>query len=97
MKYLIISIILFLTIISTLQAEAFQDSKTTANADFEKINPVEAMAIANEWKWTRKDVKSFVNAYEVVFEFTDGTRQVIPLPQDWMLVAVAPYIRKTHK
>ena len=55
------------------------------------------MAIANEWKWTRKDVKSFVNAHEVVFEFADGTKQMIPMPKDRMLVAVAPYIRKTHK
>ena len=97
MKYSILYIILFLTAISSLQAGAFQHGKKPANVNFEKIDAVEAMAIANEWKWSRKDVKSFVNAYEVVFEFTDGTRQVIPLPQDWMLVAVAPYIRKTHK
>jgi hypothetical protein len=80
-----------------LQVNAFQNSKNPADVDFEKIDAVEAMAIANEWKWTRKDVKSFVNAHEVVFEFADGTKQKIPMPKDRMLVAVAPYLRKTHK
>ena len=97
MKYLILCLILIFGAGLALQAEAFQQNKKLAGINFEKIDAFEAMAIANDWKWTRKDVKSFVNAYEVVFEFTDGTRQVIPLPQDWMLVAVAPYIRKTHK
>ena len=97
MKYTILYIILFLTAISTLQVDAFQHSKTPVNINFEKIDAVEAMAIANEWKWTRKDVKSLVNAHEVVFELADGTRQMIPLPPDRMLVAVAPYIRQTHR
>jgi hypothetical protein len=82
---------------SALQVNAFQDAKSPGDVDFEKINAVEAMAVANEWKWTQKDVKSFVNAHEVVFEFADGTKQMIPLPQEKMMVAVAPYIRKTHK
>ena len=97
MNYMKLCLILIFGSGLALQADAFQHSKTSANVDLEKMDAVEAMAVANEWKWSRKDVKSFVNAHEVVFEFADGTRQLIPLPQDWMLVAVAPYIRRTHR
>jgi hypothetical protein len=55
------------------------------------------MAIANQWKWSQKDVKSSVTAHEVVFKFSDGKQQKIALPQEKMLVAVAPYARWTHK
>jgi hypothetical protein len=55
------------------------------------------MAIANQWKWSQKDVKTSVTAREVVFQFSDGTVKKVPLPQEKMLVAVAPYIRRTHK
>ncbi|UCE52775.1 MAG: hypothetical protein JSV31_26560 [Desulfobacterales bacterium] len=63
----------------------------------ENVNAMEAIAIANEWKWSRKDVKTSITAREVVFEFSDKTVKRIPLPQEKMLVAVAPYIRRTHK
>ena len=97
MKYLIIGLILILATIPAFQADAAQDSKKPADIDFEKIDAVEAMAIANAWKWSRKDIKSSVTAREVVFKFSDGKQQRIALPQEKMLVAVAPYIRKTHK
>ena len=97
MKYLIIGLILILATIPALQADAAQDSKKPADIDFENIDAVEAMAIANAWKWSRKDIKSSVTAREVVFKFSDGKQQRIALPQEKMLVAVAPYIRRTHK
>ena len=97
MKYFVLGLILILGTFSAFQADASQDSKKSAEADLEKIDAVEAMAIANEWKWSRKDVKSSVTAREVVFQFSDGKQKKIPLPQEKMLVAVAPYVRKTHK
>jgi hypothetical protein len=97
MKSLVLYLILILGTISIFQAHAFQDIKKPADINFEKIDAVEAMAIANEWKWSQKDVKSFVNAREVVFKFSDGKEQKIPLPEEKMIVAVAPYLRKTHK
>jgi len=63
----------------------------------ENVNAMEAVAIANEWKWSHKDVATSVTAREVIFEFPDKTVKRIPLPQEKMLVAVAPYIRQTHK
>jgi hypothetical protein len=97
MKTFVLCLILILGAGTAFQADAFQDSKKPADIDFENINAVEAMAIANEWKWSQKDVKSFVTAREVVFKFSDGTEKRIPLPEEKMLVAVAPYISRTHK
>jgi hypothetical protein len=96
-KYWGVSVILIFATFLPFQAYAFQNSKKPANIDWEAIDVVEAIAIANEWKWSQKDVKSFVNAKEVLFKFADGTKKVIPLPEEEMLVAVAPYIRSTHK
>ena len=97
MKYFVLCLTLILGAGLTLQAQAFQDGKMPADVDFDKIDAVEAMEVANEWKWTQKDVKSFVTAREVVFKFSDGKEQKIPLTEEKMLVAVAPYIRRTHK
>jgi len=97
MKYLIICLILVMAAGVTFQADGAQDSNKPGDIDFEKIDAVEAMAIANAWKWSRKDIKSSVTAREVVFKFSDGKQKKIPLPEEKMLVAVAPYIRRTHK
>ncbi len=92
-----ISVILILATNLASQAFAIQNSKQPADVDFEKLDAMEAMAIANEWKWSQKDVKSYVTSQKVVFEFPDGMKKEILLPEERMLVAVAPYIRRTHK
>ena len=66
-------------------------------AVLEDVDAIEAMEIANEWKWTQSKIKSYVTTREVVFEFSDGRSKKIPLPKENMLVAVAPYISRTHK
>lgn len=63
----------------------------------QNVDAVQAMAIANGWKWSNKEIKSFVTARDVVFEFSKGKVKRVPLPEDKMLVAVAPYINQTHK
>ena len=73
------------------------DDEILLRQKLENVNAVEAVAIANEWKWPHKDVTTSVTAREVIFEFPDKTVKRIPLPQEKMLVAVAPYIRQTHK
>jgi len=73
------------------------DDEILLRQKLDNVNAIEAVAIANEWKWFHKDVKTSVTAREVVFEFPDKTVKRIPLPQEKMLVAVAPYIRQTHK
>ena len=45
---------------------------------------------------TRRDQESRYHR-EVVFEFPKGRVKKIPLPEEKMLVAVAPYVNKTHR
>ena len=73
------------------------DGEIMLRQKLENANAMEAVAIANEWKWSHKDVTTSVTAREVIFKFPDKTVKRIPLPQEKMLVAVAPYIRQTHK
>ena len=63
----------------------------------ENVDAKQAIAIANEWKWSQKDIKSRVTSREVVFELSTGKIKRIPLPDDKMLIAVAPYINQTHQ
>ena len=97
MKYFVFCLIAIIGIVPTVEADAFQETMKPAEVDFEKIDAFEAVALANQWKWSQKDVKSSVTAREVVFKFPDGTVKKVPLPQEKMLVAVAPYVRKTHR
>ncbi len=62
----------------------------------QNVNAKQAMAIANQWKWTDKNIKTYVSPREVVFKFPDGTIKKVALPQDEMVVAIAPYLTYTH-
>ena len=55
-----------------------------------------ALALANTWKTTEKGVTSFVDTKKISFEFADGTKATVPLPDPKMVVAIAPYINNTH-
>ncbi len=93
MKAIVLSFILLLGLSPLFSACGPQgDEKLLNNAD-----AVQAMAIANEWKWSKKEIKSFVTSREVVFEFSKYKVKRIPLPEEKMLVAVAPYIKRTHR
>jgi hypothetical protein len=95
MKNLLIPFVFLLGVGSLFQGGGLlaQDNE----AVLENVDAMEAMEIANEWKWTQTKIKSYVTTREVVFEFSDGRTKKIPLPEEKMLVAVAPYISRTHK
>ena len=65
-------------------------------AVLENIDAMQAVAIANEWKWTKKNVKTSIDSRELIFEFPDGKVKRIVLPKDTMYIAIAPYIERTH-
>ena len=92
MRSIALPLILFLGIILLFSACGPQGDEKLLN----NVDAVQAMAIANDWNWTKKEIKSFVTPREVVFEFSKGREKRIPLPEDKMLVAVAPYINQTH-
>ena len=93
MKSIVLSFILLLGLSSLFSACGPQDDEKLLN----NADAVQAMAIANEWKWSKKEIKSFVTSREVVFKFSKDKVKRIPLPEEKMLVAVAPYIKRTHR
>ena len=97
MKFKYQFFILFFGICSLFAGGALQKSDASGEALLNNIDAKRAIAIANHWKWTNKKVKSYVTPGEVVFKFSDKNIKRIQLPADAMVVAVAPYIRRTHK
>jgi hypothetical protein len=83
--------------LSFLFATSGCTDQSSPEAILKNVDAVQAMAIANEWNWSKKEIKSYVTARDVVFEFSKSKVKRIPLPEDKMLVAVAPYINQTHK
>lgn len=96
MTFLIKSLIILGVIISALPGYAIQGEGKSDEALLERVEAIQALAIANQWKWSKKEIKSYVNSREVVFQFPGGKVKNIPLPKEKMVVALAPYIKGTH-
>jgi len=96
MKSLSIFIAFLLGSLVLCPAGVVQAAGKSEEAVLENIDAIQAVEIANEWKWTKKDVKTSIDSREVVFEFPDGKVKRIALPKDKMYIAIAPYIEKTH-
>jgi len=97
MKKLSIFLSLLLGLSLLLAASGCQPDKNSPEAILKNMDAIQAIAIANEWNWTKKEIKSYVTTREVVFELSESKVIKIPLPEEKMLVAVAPYINRTHK
>ncbi len=97
MKFYIPSFILLLWISSLLPAYAQQGGGKSVETILETADTIQAIAIANQWNWSNKEIKSYVTSREVVFKFSDGKVKKVPLPNDKFLVSLAPYIKRTHK
>ena len=76
--------------------KGYQAAGRADEAALENVDAMEAVKIANDWKWTKKDIKTSIDSREVIFEFPDGRAKRIPLPKNKMYIAIAPYINKTH-
>ena len=96
MKSLLISFIILLGVISAFPALALQSDEKSDESVLENVDAIQAIAIANQWKWSNKEIKSSVNSREVVFQFPGGKVKKIPLSEEKMVVALAPYIKGTH-
>jgi hypothetical protein len=95
MKYLFVFFVLLLGLGSLFTAcGLLADENEAALKDADAFK---AMEIANQWKWSKKEIKSHVTTREVVFEFSNGRVKKIPLPEEKMLVALAPYVNRTHR
>jgi hypothetical protein len=95
MKNLLVSSVFLLGVASLFTGCGLLEDEN--EAILKNVDATQAMEIANEWKWTQKEIKSYVTSQEVVFEFSNGRSKKIPLPEEKMLVAVAPYVNRTHE
>jgi hypothetical protein len=82
------------TTVATFQD--LQSGEKSFDTALEHADVVQSIAIANQMKESEKEVKSLVNSQEVVFEFPSGKVKKIRLPEEKMMVAVAPYKHETH-
>jgi hypothetical protein len=106
MKNLIVKIIALSLILSLLSLSVAysNENPTSINRSNDKqlkekltgIDGKTAMAIANKWHMDKIDVVTFVTPDKVNFKFKDGETISILLPDDVMMVSIAPYINKTH-
>jgi hypothetical protein len=88
----VVSLAVFLT-----NTSAFAMSESALIDQLDGLNAHQALALANQWYWEKQPVKTHITPKEVVFQFESGTVKKIPLPANEMMVAVAPFIDKTHK
>jgi len=106
MKNLIVKIIAlsFILPVLSLSVAYSSENPTSINKNNykqlkEKLKGIDgktAMAIANKWHMDKIDVVTFVTPDKVNFKFKDGETISILLPDDVMMVSIAPYINKTH-
>lgn len=85
MKHLPLLLLLSSTALAQIGPEKLQNA-----------TPKEAMKLANLWRTSTTGVKSFVTPENIEFTFPDGQTTKVPLPVDQMVIAIAPYINKTH-
>ena len=96
-KTLLLSLILFIGTSPLFPVYALQGDEGPVEATLNNVDAIQAMAIANQWKWSKEEIKSHVTPQEVVFKFSNGKVKRIALPEEKMVVAVAPYINRTHR
>ena len=96
MKSLSIFIVFLLGIIMFYPTGVIEATGKSDESLLKNIDAMRAVEIANEWKWSQKDVKTSIDSREMIFKFPDGNVKRIALPKDKMYVAVAPYINNTH-
>jgi hypothetical protein len=82
-----------LVVVLLLAAPAFAQGGPSP-LDLEGLSAPAAVELANAWKGN--GVTSFVTPAAVHFVFANGDEIALPLPDDLMLVSIAPYLNRTH-
>ena len=94
-------LVMIITVVSLavflMNTPAFSMSESALIDQHDGLNAQQALALANQWHWEKQPVRAHITSKEVVFQFESGTVKKIPLPADEMMLAVAPFINRTHK
>jgi hypothetical protein len=88
----VVSLAMFLT-----NTPAFAMDESALINQLDGLNAHQALTLANQWYWEKQPVRTHITSKEVVFQFESGKVKKIALPDNEMMVAVAPFIDKTHK
>ena len=76
-------------------AFAQQPGRVPGPALLKGVSPQQALKLANTWR-AQGGLQSYVTPEAVHFTFPDGQKKAVALPEDQMVVAIAPYITRTH-
>ena len=88
-----VSLALVLTLTGLVSLGAAQQA-APAPAQLTGLSARQALAKANEWRGG--GVQSYVTSEAVVFKFPNGQQRTVALPTGQMVVAIAPYVNRTH-
>jgi hypothetical protein len=85
----------------TVQSSTSNQSAVDPVADYSPqilkgLDARAALTIANVMRSKNTNVEAVVTPQEVVFTFPSGETVNIALPEDRIMIAIAPYISKTH-
>lgn len=79
------------------RARATNPTKSTVSPTMlDGLDAREALVLANNWKTSNPEVTSFITPDNLNFEFPNKKKVEISLPDDSMMIAIAPYVDKTH-
>ncbi|MFA5180543.1 MAG: CueP family metal-binding protein [Syntrophales bacterium] len=95
-KNIIATIVMSIFILYSQIAFAQHGQDQQLRDELKGIDAKKAMKIAYKWRSENIDVKTFVTPDAVNFQFKDGKTVAVPLPDDLMIVSIAPYVNKTH-
>ena len=96
-KKLLIVAPLTLLLVVFVTTASYSMSESNLIDQLNGVDAYKALALANQWHWEKQPVKSHITTKEVVFQFDSGTTKTIALPEEKVMIAVAPYIKNTHK
>jgi len=95
---MLVGVLLLLIDAGTAFPEEASPASRPVPESLQGLSLEEVLQLANAWGMNSEENKaiSFVTGREIHLQFPEGPNIVYPPPPDRMLVAIAPYIRKTH-
>ena len=94
-------LVMIITVVSLavflMNTPVFSMNESALIERLDGLNAYQALALANQWHWEKQPVRTHITSKEIVFQFESGWVKKIPLPHNEMMVAVAPFINRTHK
>lgn len=94
---LFLSILMVFTLSLTSPFNSANASNNLASpSSLEGLDVRSALKLANQWKLTNPEVTSFITPRHLQFKFRNGQEVNFSLPEDQMVIAIAPYITYTH-